>query len=310
MDDGPYRELISQNTIVKDRVRAVVHGQSNGLYIHGRPGTSKTYLVRSTLETLGARYAYCSGHLTPLGLFDMIAENRDRILVLDDVSSILKQPVALQLLLAALGVQHDGSRVRNVRYKKSNEDQVVPFTGGIIVISNLPLNGHHHEVLAALNDRISVVGYEPTDEQMVALIEKLAEGGIRGVTSEEAQKVAGFLITECKSRGVRPSLRLYLDKALEDFKLWSAENCETDWRDLIVSNLEQQLVPLQHPTQDLSRSEQMHAERRVARDVLASFEKKSDRIAAWKKQTGKSQAAFYRRVAELNEVGQFPASPS
>src|SRR3954464_11721428 len=171
-------ELLTQQKIIKDRVRGVVHGQSNGMYIHGRAGTSKTYMVRSTLETLAVNYSYSNGHLTPIGLFDLIAEHQDRVIVLDDVSAIFNQPIALQLLLAALGNPHNGSKARLVRYKTAKETRVVPFTGGLICISNLPLDGHHHEVLAALKDRAFVVNYEPTDEQIHALIGKLAGEGV------------------------------------------------------------------------------------------------------------------------------------
>ncbi len=99
--DSHFEELLKQQKIVKDRVRGVVHGESNGMYLHGRPGTSKTYMIRTTLETQAVNYAYANGHLTPIGLFDLIEANQDRIIVLDDVASIFNQPIALQLLLAA-----------------------------------------------------------------------------------------------------------------------------------------------------------------------------------------------------------------
>ena len=43
--DNHYEELLRQMKVIKDRVRGVVYGQSNGVYLHGRPGTSKTYMV-------------------------------------------------------------------------------------------------------------------------------------------------------------------------------------------------------------------------------------------------------------------------
>ena len=216
------QDLLKQQMVIKDRVRGVVHKQCNGMYLHGRPGTSKTYLVLSTLDMLAVNYTYSNGHLTPIGFFELLAENRDRIIVLDDVSAIFNNPIALQLLLAALGTPHDGSRIRYVRYKTAKGDQVVPFSGGIICISNLPLAGHHDEILAALNDRVYVIGYEPTDEQIIALIYKLADDGERGVPPTKARPVAHFLVTECKRREIRPSVRLFVDKALVDFQLWES----------------------------------------------------------------------------------------
>ncbi len=83
-----YEELQRQLSVIRDRVRGVFYQQTNGLYLFGRPGTSKTHTVRVTLETLAAPYDYHRGHITPIGLFDLIATNRDRTIVLDDVASI------------------------------------------------------------------------------------------------------------------------------------------------------------------------------------------------------------------------------
>jgi hypothetical protein len=195
-----YDELMRQVKVVKDRVRAVIHGHSNGLYLHGRPGTSKTYMVRSTLDTLAVNYMPHSGHLTPIGLFDLLGENRDRIIVLDDVSAIFNQPIALQLLLAALGNPHDGSGVRHVKHKTASGTRVVPFSGGVICMSNLPLDGHHHEVLAALKDRAFVVNYEPTDDQIIALVYRLAEDGVGGRLAEAMAFLTGLLEDGPKSQ--------------------------------------------------------------------------------------------------------------
>lgn len=305
MADNPHLEsLMSQIKVVKDRVRGVVHGKHTGMYLYGREGTGKTHTVCSLLDRLAVNHTHANGHLTPIGLFDLLALNRDRVIVLDDVSSIFNQPIALQLLLAALGNPHDDSGVRWVRYKTAKGDVQVPFTGGVVAISNLPLDGHHHAILRALRDRVFTINYEPSDEQIIALIQHIASTGLNGVPSVSCLKVCIFLLNECQLRDVRPSVRLFVDKAMKGFELHEAGLTETHWKDLIRSNLEQQLVELKHPTNDLSRAEQIAAERRIALDILLSFELKSERIEQWKTRTGKSQAAFYRRAKELRAEGQ------
>lgn len=302
--DVSLHELLTQQKIIKDRIRGVIHGESNGMYLHGRPGTSKTYMIRSTLETQAVHYAYANGHLTPIGLFDLIEANQDRIIVLDDVASIFNQPIALQLLLAALGTSHDGSRNRLVRYKTAKEDRIVFFSGGIICISNLPLAGHNHEVLHALRDRVNVIGYEPSDDQMIAQITAIASTGPRGLTLKEGHLVADFLINESKLRDIRPSVRLYMDKAIVDFRLWKSGKSETHWQDLIRSTLQQQTVELTHEVRDLSRAESIEAERRIAHSVYLQNDGRKERIAAWMEKTGKGQSSFYRRVDELKKEGR------
>ncbi len=308
-----YEDLQRQLSVIRDRVRGVFYQQNNGLYLFGRPGTSKTHTVRVTLETLAAPYDYHKGHITPIGLFDLIATNRDRTIVLDDVASVFNQPIGLQILLAALGSSHDGSRVRMVRYKTAREDFSVPFSGGIIVITNLALHGHHHEILAAIRDRVNMINYEPSDEQVEALIHKIAEQGVRGVLPEKCRMVAHFLLEECKRREIRPSVRLFVDKAIPDYALWESGRTETHWRDLIVSELEQQLVEIQHPQRDLRRAEQTEAERRIVLDIFMSYESRKERVEQWQRITAarfgqaKSLPAFYRRLKELKETGKVPA---
>ena len=46
-------ELHKLQSLIKDRIRSVVHGEAHGMYLHGRPGSSKTRLVCSTLDALG-----------------------------------------------------------------------------------------------------------------------------------------------------------------------------------------------------------------------------------------------------------------
>lgn len=299
--------LHRQQSLIRDRIRAVVHGEANGIYLHGRPGSSKTYIVRSTLENLGQRYAYSNGHLTPIGLFGLIEENPQAVIVLDDVSSIFQQPKALQLLLAALGTPHDGSRTRTVRYKTANDDRVAFFDGSIIAISNLQLAGHSNQVLDALQDRVHVMAFEPADEEIEAAIHEIAGTSPRGVDSSHAVEVAVFLLEQCRALGVRPSVRLFVDKALPDFRLWNTGNSESHWHDLIRSSVRQKVLPQQECLRDMTRRDQIAAERNTVLNICAAYVKRGDRLAAWRAQTGKSQSAFYRRFQELQREGLLSA---
>ena len=290
-------------TVIKDRVRGCVHRKATGVYLYGRPGTSKTYTVRNTLDTLAVKYAYSNGHLTPIGLFDLISENSNRIIVIDDINSIFNAPISLQLLLAALGNGHDGSGTRYVRHKTAKGDRVVAFDGAIIGVSNLALDGHHSDVLRALKDRIHVCHYEPTDQEIIALCRQITSQGLGDIKPDKCQMVLNYLLKELESHELRPSVRLYIDKALKDYDLWSSGQSEAHWQDLVRNTIEEQLIDLTRPTSDLSRQERLDADRRIVLEILQTFERKADRIEAWIKRKGGSQAGFYRRVAELRKLG-------
>ena len=67
-------EVRKRQGIFRDYVRAVAKGYANGLYLHGPPGTAKTHTVREVLEEeIREIYVYQRGHLTPMGLFELIA---------------------------------------------------------------------------------------------------------------------------------------------------------------------------------------------------------------------------------------------
>jgi hypothetical protein len=304
---SPLGGLRNKQSLIRDRIRAVVHQEANGVYLNGRPGSSKTYLVRTTLESLGQRYAYSNGHITPNGLLELIDENPQSVIVLDDVSSIFTQPRALQILLAALGTTHDGSRIRTIRHKTANSDTVTYFEGGIIAISNLQLAGHSNAVLAALQDRVHVMSFEPSDEEVEAAIFEIAESSPRGVDANDATKVAVFLIGRCQKLGIRPSVRLFVDKALPDFRLWNSGNSESDWRDLINSSVRQMVIPQELELRDLTKKDEIAAERNLVMDICATYCSPADRIAAWRQRTRKSQSSFYKRLQELQNEGLLEA---
>jgi hypothetical protein len=155
---------------------------------------------------------------------------------------------------------------------------------------------------------VFVIAYEPSDDQICALIQHLANQGMPDVTPGKAKIVARFLLAECQRLGIRPSVRLFMDKAIPDFRLYTAGKTETHWRDLVRSNLEQQLVELQHPTTNLTRADQIESEQRIALEVHLKFKTVDQRVQAWKERTSKSQAALYRRLAELRDSGRLPTA--
>jgi len=300
--DEALLELDRRLGILRDRIRAVATKRTNGLYLCGRPGTSKTFTVKTTLNNLDTTYFYHDGHITPMGLFELIQEHHDKVIVLDDVSEIFRQKQALQILLAALGSQPDDTGTKVVKYRRQGLEQRVNFTGGVIAISNLELQ--KDSLLQALKSRVHYQRYEPTDEQIVALMYSIAANGFvrRDITLSPNQscEVVDYLVAECSRLAVRPDIRLLVDKSLPDYMMWLSKMTETDWRDLVTSTVEEELIALKHtPTKPtLGRSDRKFSEQQLASDIANMHSKRSDRITAWKTQTGKSERAFYRRLKE------------
>lgn len=314
--DDTLFELDRKLAIVRDRVRGVALHRQAGFYLHGRPGTSKTHTVRTTLERLKTPYTYQNGHLTPIGLFELFEEHADSIIVLDDVSGIFAQPAALRILLAALGSQPGGER--RVHYKRQNKSVEVIFRGGVIAISNLELHGN--EVIAALKSRVQTLDYNPTDKQIIALMRHIATEGYHGgdlkLSPKECTQICDFLLLECESLAIRPDVRQLVDKAYADYLLWKSGQSETHWQDLIRSSLHETLIELKHGV-DLKSSirvptkkEEEAAELSRLEEILDEHTDPDARLEAFVNETGKSKRTFQRRLRQLKTWRkQVPASP-
>lgn len=276
------QEIESQYCLIRDRLRSVYTGNSNGVYLFGPPGVSKSHTVVNFLEESSVSYEHVQGHISGTRLFEHLEKHSDGVLVLDDVSGIFKEPKAVQLLLAALGSPPDGSRVRRVTYGTARGERVVRFTGGIVAISNLGLDEHRNDVIRALADRVHVIKFDPTPEQVEAMIFRIAIKGLAGVAAEDAVMVAEFLAEECRKQGTRLTIRLFIDKALPDFRMWKNAGTENHWEDLVRANVTGGLTPQRHAVRDIPAQDRASADRRMTLAICKEFSDPMERVRAWK----------------------------
>jgi hypothetical protein len=276
------KEVEAQFGLIRDRLRGVCDGYSNGLYLFGPPGISKTHTVVNYLNDNSIPFEHVQGHLTGSALFDVLEETPAGVIVLDDVAGLFKEPKGVQLLLAALGSPPDGSRVRKVPYRTARGTRVVDFTGGIVAITNLALEDHRSGIIAALADRVHVQKFDPTPQQVEALIFKIAMKGVAGVAAADAVMVARFLVEECRTRGTRLTVRLLVNNALPDFRMWKAGKAENHWTILVRATVAKEFVPQRHAVRGMSHNDQMEADRRIVLAICKEFRDPMERVRAWK----------------------------
>jgi hypothetical protein len=302
---GPLRgELHQRLAIVRDLVRSVALGYSTGLYLFGRPGTAKTHTVKAVLDgEIKEIYTYERGHLTPMGLFELIAGHVDEVIVLDDLAAILKSDIALQILLAALEPPTTRDRSRVIKYRRQGRQQTAIFRGGIICISNKEL--HDDDLLEAFKSRVNTLNYDPSDAQLGALMLAIADAGwppgavSPEINPEAARTVAHYVIAEMLRLSCPFDLRLLVDKAFAHYQLCQDDESESDWHNLVTAAIEERLVVVRHPAEPPeSREARKRKEHTILDKILQEHESREDRIGAWIKLTGKSPRAFYRRMAE------------
>ncbi len=300
--DPDLAELNRRLGLVRDRVRAVALRGQPGFYLYGRPGTAKTYTVRTTLEEIGCHYEYHLGHLTHIGLFELLEENSDKVIVLDDVAPIFEKRPTVTILLAALGKQPDGTRI--VKYKRQGKTVNVDFTGSIIAISNLELHGD--AVTDALKSRVQTLNYNPTNEQVAALMRDIAskgyalpdEGG--QLSPRECGIVTEFVLSEGNRLGLDPDIRVQVDKAFPDYVQWRDGDTETHWKDLVASSLVDRLIELKHTKVTVpTKKAEMADELKLLEKLIRDHSDPNERLEAYMKATSKSKRTCQRRMREL-----------
>ena len=282
--DDCLKEVEQEFSLIRDRLRGVCKGRSNGFYLFGPPGISKTYTVKNFLEGNSIPFEYVQGQLTGTALFDVIEENPDGVIVLDDVAGIFSDTKAVQLLLAALGSPPDGSRIRKVPYRTAHGKREVDFTGGIVAISNLALEEHRNGVIAAIESRVDVQKIDPTPGQVEAMVFKIAMEGPAGVPAEEAVMVAEFLVRECRSRRTRLTVRLYVDNALRDFRMWKAGGLENHWTVLVRAAVAKAFVPQRPAGRDMSPGDRTEADTQSVSVVPSTFPTLTQMRRMWQEQ--------------------------
>jgi hypothetical protein len=127
-----------------------------------------------------------------------------------------------------------------------------------------------------------------------------ADAATPAVKPAEALEVARYVIGEMLRLGCRFDLRLFFNKALPDFVQWKDDETESDWRDLVTASIEEHLVAVRHEDEGRpTRADRKDAEHDLVREIVRHHATRPERIRAWIERTGKSERAFYRRLAEL-----------
>jgi hypothetical protein len=140
---------------VRDMVQMLAKGDQASVVVSGPGGLGKSHTVSAALTEAGftdlsvldeladgavvpdKSFRVVKGYSTPKGLYRVLFENRNSVVVFDDCDSVLKDPVSLNLLKAAL----DSYSRRIISWRADTRDEELPnvfeFKGRVVFISNL-----------------------------------------------------------------------------------------------------------------------------------------------------------------------------
>ena len=211
---------------VENLVEMIASGLTPSAVITGEGGLGKTYTVNKTLVASGLKdlsdvgalevastinrsnsFTSVKGYSTPKGLYRTLYENKDSVVVFDDCDSILKDPVALNLLKSALDSY--GKRIISWNAETSfGRDDDLPrsfeFKGRVIFISNLSQD----KIDQAIRSRSMMVDLSMTEDQKIERMEVIsASDEFLPEFSAEYKKDALDLIRSVKEDAKEISLR-------------------------------------------------------------------------------------------------------
>lgn len=128
----------SKTELYKDYLELVLNGKINSLICISKAGYGKTYTTINFLKEMKKDFVYKSGYTTPLSFYHFLYENREKIIVLDDLTdNIFKDKKMIATLKSCL---YEAGGERFVSYETTAESLKVPnkfkFSGKIILLAN------------------------------------------------------------------------------------------------------------------------------------------------------------------------------
>jgi hypothetical protein len=226
---------------VEKLVSMVADGVQPSAIITGEGGLGKTFTVTKTLENKGYKdisdladfqvgsvinarrcFTMVKGYSTPKGLYRTLFENNKSIIVFDDCDSVLKDPVALNLLKSAL----DSYGKRIISWNADMKDEDLPrsfnFEGRVIFISNMD----DGKIDQAIRSRSMMIDLSMTTDQKIERMETIAASPeFLPEYDASVKSDALALIREIKADVKEISLRTLISVA-------KVRASNTDWKDL------------------------------------------------------------------------------
>lgn len=267
-----------QMKIYEDYLNMLFEGYENSVLCHSKAGYGKTYSTIKILKKNEKDYTYISGVTTAVALYKILYENKNSILVLDDVETIFQSDRIVNLLKSALW-NVDGKR--KVSYKTSSktlEDYPDKFTykGKIIILAN-EIYGKNDKSFDALLSRCLKYELKYEFNEIINISKQIVEEK-DDISKKQKNKINYILDNKIKK---------YVDfnfRLLE--RLISFVKYDIDKAEKLFFN-----------------SININGEKKLLINILQKYDTVKKQIRKFKKKTGYSRATFFRKKKKLKKEG-------
>ena len=299
-DDLHLASYEAKLQLVRDYVKGVALGFSNGFFLFGTGGIAKSFTVLGELQRLSTDFKLFNSRMSGRGLFETLAEYPKSVHVLEDMERLVKDKDSQGIIRSACWAQRgdDGRQKRTITWATARGVESIVFSGGIIMLSNRPLDDLPE--LRAIKTRISHLHLEVTDQEIAAQMRRLAKGGYRHddqeMTADEAEMVCDFVILESQSKLCHLDMRLW-DTACRDYLQWREGHSTCHWQTLVATRLDGRRDDPPSFPKDREQDEDL----RTLEAVLGQCSTTLAAQMEWCRLRAKSRASFFRYKRALEE---------
>jgi len=270
------KELEKQYFKPRSYIKMVIKNHLKGLILFGEGGLGKSYLTLKTLKDenliIYNDYSYLKGYMTTLELYHFLFENKDKLIILDDIN-ILDNENNLNLLKGCLDDNN-----RWVSYSTTSDKLKAPnrflFTGKIILLLNCKPSTNPS--LRAVETRVFNYEVKFDYKTKIKLIHELAKKKYKSLIEEERFKIVDFIEKNTSEGTINLNFRLLFQ--LYECYLFDKNNFKKLAKGILKDD------------DDLS----------LLKDLLNKNNEVKLACKEWMEITGKSRASFYRGKKRLN----------
>ncbi len=258
----------SQIDIYENHLNLVLNSNINSLVCVSRTGIGKTYATLNILRKQKKEFSYKNGFSTALSLYQYIYDNKDKLIVFDDLTdNIFKDKKIIAILKACL---YGESNKRFVSYDTTSDKLSVPsgfeFTGKVIILANEIGNKHSEDFKALISRGIF---YEMT------------------YSFEETIKIAHKII---KGNNLTDKQNIRIKQIIKD-NVTSA--CEFNFRKL-EHLIEMVKFDIDKAEELFNHSYKVDEDTRLVSILMKRASPVKDQAREFSERTGKSRATFFR----------------
>jgi len=184
-------------------IKYVALGKAPAVIICGPPGTSKTYIVRRTFHFEGLKPGSDyriekGGGLSVAAVYDLLFENRNRILILDDFDTPLRNEDTINMLKAItdsydkriLSISREKRMSSGQHQESSSSPSKFEYKGKLVIITNLKKS----EIDRALLSRAPAFEVSFNNKDIIEALQIMLEYINPNVSMEIKKEVLDYIL--------------------------------------------------------------------------------------------------------------------